>query len=580
MEILKIQDLEFTYPSAKQKAIRPISFTVNEGDFIVCCGKSGCGKTTLLRLLKKELNPCGLKSGHIFYYGRDLDSDIGKHTANEIGYVLQNPDNQIVTDKVWHELAFGLENMGLPNQVILQRIAEITNYFGIHTWYHKNTSELSGGQKQLLNLAAVMVMQPKIIILDEPTSQLDPISATEFIGTIHKLNEELGLTVIISEHHLEEVFPVATKVMVLDDGNLIAFEKPREILEALNKPKYQDLICGLPSAVRIFHGSNEDMQKKKCPLTVKEGKEFLNKTIDKNYIREQSKIIQQSHLGSGQKQNIEEQNIEKQNIAIELKKVWFRYESKLPDILEDVSLKIYENEIFTIIGGNGSGKTTLLNVISGVNYAYSGKIVIKEKNIKKYKNSELYKKCIAYLPQNPQSVFLKKTLMEDYLELKSVVGKDVETLVKEIHRIAKTLHIEELLNRHPYDLSGGEQQKAAFAKILLLEPRIILLDEPTKGIDAYAKKEMILILKTLCSQGITIVMVTHDIEFAAQVSDRCGLFFDKRLVAVDKAQNLFAENTYYTTVASRIARDVFPTAITCETVIERIKECKYEANNK
>lgn len=215
MALLQIENLSFRYPKSERLALDSVTLNIHAGDFVVVCGESGCGKTTLLKLLKRELAPAGEKNGSISYnelLQEELDPRVSAH---EIGYVLQNPDNQIVTDKVWHELAFGLENLGIPTQVIRRRVGEMASYFGIQDWFRRNTDELSGGQKQLLNLAAVMVMQPKILILDEPTSQLDPIAAADFIATLQKLNRELGLTILLVEHRLEEVFPIADKVLFM-----------------------------------------------------------------------------------------------------------------------------------------------------------------------------------------------------------------------------------------------------------------------------------------------------------------------------------------------------------------------------
>ncbi len=559
MELLKVENLSFTYPrqsgdtSPEKEALHQVSFQIQEGDFVVVCGESGCGKTTLLRMLKRELVPAGQKQGAIFFSGREQSELSDREAACEIGFVLQNPENQTVTDKVWHELAFGLENMGIPTPVIRRRVAEMACFFGIDDWFRKKTSQLSGGEKQLLNLASVMAMQPRLLILDEPTSQLDPIAASDFINTLVKINKELGLTILLTEHRLEDVFPVADQVMVMEKGQLLYMGSPREVGKNLKQAKKNHkMLLGLPSAVRIYQGLDEI--EVSCPLTVREGRNFIREEYDNRIIRIERK--QEAIIGE---------------IAMRMKEVCFRYEKDTPDVLENVELTVYKGEILSLLGGNGAGKTTLLSVISGANIPYKGKIEIFGKRLKKYKGKELYVKNLVSLPQNPQTVFLKMTVREDYEELRNVLEYSKEEMKKAITEVAKRLEISHLLDRHPYDLSGGEQQKAAIGKVLLLQPKFLLLDEPTKGIDAWAKRQLGILLGELKQQGITILMVTHDVEFAAEVSDRCGLFFDHQVVSVDKPEEFFCNNNYYTTAANRISRQQYENAITCEEVIALCK---------
>lgn len=559
MELLKVENLSFTYPrqsgdtSPEKEALHQVSFQIQEGDFVVVCGESGCGKTTLLRMLKRELAPAGQKQGAIFFSGREQSELSDREAACEIGFVLQNPENQTVTDKVWHELAFGLENMGIPTPVIRRRVAEMACFFGIDDWFRKKTSQLSGGQKQLLNLASVMAMQPRLLILDEPTSQLDPIAASDFINTLVKINKELGLTILLTEHRLEDVFPVADQVMVMEKGQLLYMGSPREVGKNLKQAKENHkMLLGLPSAVRIYQGLDEI--EVSCPLNVREGRNFIREEYDNRITRIERK--QEAIIGE---------------IAMRMKEVCFRYEKDTPDVLENVELTVYKGEILSLLGGNGAGKTTLLSVISGANIAYKGKIEIFGKRLKKYKGKELYVRNLVSLPQNPQTVFLKMTVREDYEELRNVLEYSKEEMQKAITEVSKRLEISHLLDRHPYDLSGGEQQKAAIGKVLLLQPKFLLLDEPTKGIDAWAKKQLGILLGELKQQGITILMVTHDVEFAAEVSDRCGLFFDHQVVSVDKPEEFFCNNNYYTTAANRISRQQYENAITCEEVIALCK---------
>lgn len=547
MEILSIKDLTFSYPNKENFALQNVNLSINSGDFVVVCGQSGSGKTTLLRMLKKEIAPYGEKQGAVYYKGEDVEKLDDKISAQKIGFVFQKPDQQIVTDKVWHELAFGLESLGYDSDYIRLRVGEMANYFGITSLFRKKTTELSGGQKQLMNLASVMAMSPDVIILDEPTSQLDPITANDFITTLKKINDELGLTVIIIEHRLQEVFPIADKVAVMEDGKVICYDTPRNVCEKLsNHPMSQ----GFPSAVRIWQKSGS---KGECPLTVKEGRNFINSNFSERKLPLRNTIPNTEDI-------------------ITLKDVFFRYEKGGNDILSGTNLSIKKGEHFCILGGNGSGKTTTLKILAGLLKPYRGKVIIDNNKMTKKTTADFNRLGVAMLPQNPESVFLKSRVIDDYTELCKIKGIGKSDYEDKINLVAEKLGIKDLLENHPYDLSGGEIQKCALGKVLISEPKILLLDEPTKGVDAYSKIALSKILQEIKSDGVTIITVTHDVEFASIVADRCGLFFDGEVLSSLVPQEFFSKNNFYTTASSRISRDKFANAVTVDDVVSLIKE--------
>lgn len=532
MEIITVKNLNFKYPLENKLAIKNISFSINEGDFVTLCGPTGCGKSTLLRLLKKELTPVGEQSGEIYINNQNIKELSLKSSTETVGFVLQNPNQQIVTDKVWHELAFGLENLNIPQKSITRRVAEMASYFGIESWYDKNVNELSGGQKQLLNLASVMVMNPKVLILDEPTAQLDPIAASNFIATLKKINNDFSLTIIIVEHRLEEIIPISNKLLILNNGQLIHNGYPRDIIKNVNNNL--ELMNLLPTSTRLFYLLNG---KGVCPLTVKEGRLFIENNF-KNDIKQMNAPVYTHSL----------------NTALELKNIYFRYQKNSVDVLQELNLQVYEQEIFCIVGGNGSGKSTALKVASGLLKPYSGVVKVFNKKLKDYNNNSLYKNCLTLLPQDVQTVFLKNTVKEE-----------LEEISKNINNIP--FDISYLYDKHPYDLSGGEQQLVALTKVLLTNPKIILMDEPTKGLDANWKKNIINIIKQLKNKGVTIIIVTHDIEFAALCADRCALFFRGNIVSTGETNMFFSENRFYTTTAARMTEGIFNNTITVEDIV-------------
>lgn len=552
METIQFRNVSFSYPGTERKALDGITLSIEKSDFVVLCGKSGCGKSTLLKHLKKNLMPYGNLEGEILYGQDNITQLDDRVNASEIGFVQQNPDNQIVTDKVWHELAFGLESLGFKNASIKRRVAEMASFFDIQTWYRKNVSELSGGQKQLLNLASIMVMQPKVLILDEPTSQLDPIAASDFLHTIQKINRELGTTIIISEHRLEEVFPMADKVIVMDEGRVSAYDTPRNVGKLLsNAQKRHPMFYGLPSVMKIFE---ELKSVGECPLTIREGRLWLEK------------VLPEKADYCAYDEELSAAEIEKNESIIKINDVWFRYDKDADDILRGVNIEVEKGEMFCLLGGNGVGKSTTLKTICGILKPYRGVITVDGIKVKKSATKELFDHRLGMLPQNPQALFTEITVEEELFEALYYIKIKHEEKLKKIDELLELLELSHLRKSHPYDLSGGEQQRLALGKILLLEPKVLLLDEPTKGLDPFFKKTLGSLFKNLKDQGVTLFIVSHDIEFCAEHADRCALFFDGDIVSVGNPREFFSGNNFYTTISNRLAREWFPEAITYEEV--------------
>lgn len=527
MELLAIKDMSFRYAGSDSAAISGVSFSVERGDFLAVCGATGSGKSTLLRLIKRELAPRGKAEGEILFCGKPLCELDDRKAAQKIGYVAQRPEEQIVTDRVWHELAFGLENLGLPTGVIRRRVAETACFFGIEEWFDKSTDELSGGQKQLLSLASVMVMQPELLLLDEPTARLDPIASGDFINAVERLNRELSLTVIMISHCLEDVLPVANRVLALEGGRVAEYGETRK---AVGKIKNIPSLAGaLPAAARLYSRLGADCE---CPLTVREGRDLI-----------------EHNFGSSVRALPPEEYVHSKNVALEFSGVYFRYSREQEDVLRGLELKVYENEIFCLLGGNGSGKSTALAAAAGLIKPYAGNIRVFGKKVtdREFARAGL----LTLLPQDVQTVFLKSTVRAELADANVTEG-------------ALTQELDCLMDRHPYDLSGGQQQLLALAKALAARPRLLLLDEPTRGLDAGAKAEFVSVLRKLRDGGMTVVLVTHDAELAAEISDRCALFFRGEIIADDVPRRFFSGNSFYTTAANRICRGYYDLVATVD----------------
>lgn len=539
--VLKIEDFSFKYNGSSTYSLKNCNVEIESGGIYTICGKSGCGKTTLLRNIKREVCPSGDKQGKIIYNGYDIvdiDSDI---SVRDIGFISQNPSSQIVCDTVISELAFGLENMGESHSEIHSKLAEISSYFGLSKILDDKIETLSGGQKQLLNLASVMVMQPKLLLLDEPMSQLDPIASKSFLSALKQVNEELGITILISEHSLEEVLPICDGVIFMDMGEIIFTGTPNNFFEYLLDKKEQYFLKCIPTATRLFLECSNMENTKKVPILVKEGRDWLNKYIDKNYI-EKTKTISEEEILE-----------DTQNPEIIFKEVWFGYEKKKP-ILHDLSFTINRGKIYSILGANGSGKTTLLNLISGFIKPNYGKIKYSSKNI-------------GLLFQDIKGTFCFESVEKE-------LGYAGQSDINLIESCAEQFNLKGILKSHPYDISGGEQQRLALAKVMMNKPDILLLDEPTKGMDLESKTFLGNKIRNISNQGTTVVIVTHDLEFSALYTDFCSMLFNGGISSAENVKDFFSHNNYYTTNSVRITKGIVPVKTTCEELIEWIKKQK------
>lgn len=590
--IIQIRDLTFAYAAGDEPVLSDINIDIGSGEFVIIMGSSGSGKTTLLKMLKRNMIPAGRYSGRVYIYGKEADKLTDRENAAGIGYVSQDPDNQIVTDKVWHELAFGLENLGMDNVTIRKKVAEMSEYFGITGWYDREVSKLSGGQKQILNLASVMVMQPGILLLDEPTANLDPLAAIRFLDVVKRINQELGVTVVMVEHNLEHIYADADRIIAIDKGRVAANSSPKKAAADIIAAG-SFLIEGLPVASRLYSGYNKkngnsvvsynnvniDSNNKdnhilldEIPLTVKEGRRWYvnyKKVYGKDIIKDKDKINNfagkgiindkvikkdvleednitgnknKKRIGFIKKNNLENKSSRKntdniENTVCQLKNVSYSYNKKLPYIIDGVDVSFKEGRITAILGGNGAGKSTMLKLIAGIIKPVRGKIISNKR--------------IIMLPQDPKAVFTEVSVEEELAEVLMDKGNGIynnmpmEDKREIVEQIIEEFGLNDIRKNNPYDISGGQQEKLAIAKVLLLKPEVLLLDEPTNGLDPYFKKTLGKLLKKINADGVTIIIVSHDLEFVDSFCDDVIMLFDRKVAAQDSTHKFLRDNMFY-----------------------------------
>lgn len=606
MALIEYKNFCFRYALAEQETLHNINIKIDKGEMVLVTGASGCGKTTLLSMIKKSIMPNGESSGMVTYKGEDIKNI----AAFQIGYVGQYPQDQIVTDKVWHEIAFGLENLGYENVDIRKKTAETAEYFGMSKWYRMDTFKLSGGQKQLLNLASIMAMNPEVLVLDEPTAQLDPIAAQKFIDMLVRLNRELGITILISEHRTEQLFSICDKIITMKEGSVVYQGTPVQVALSIIKDSQDSKT--LPTAAKIYYYVNASLADKEqihfkqsewnhseqCPLTVREGRnwidtiyndakqwvqknennskykeDFKGNELYKDYLEKEDlkkkdwKKRAPYHLIQNEKSVYKQNNAEIKNkieYSIHIQDVSYCYGKKEDLVVENLNLDVAKGQFLAITGGNGAGKTTILKLISGVLKPVLGKI-------------KVYGKCI-FVSQNPKAMFTEISVEEELAEVLSdsqnqwTKKMSREDKIKEVEKMLEKTRLDKVRKYHPYDISGGQQQKLAIAKGLLFKPDILLLDEPTKGLDPSFKEELGTYIQHLIeTQKLTVVMVSHDLDFCAEYASECALMFDRSIVSKADAVTFFEQNNYYTTAATKIASGYIKSAVTYRQVGEKLK---------
>lgn len=525
---IEVRGLSFAYPGAEVPVFEGLDWRVPQGTFALLVGGTGSGKSTLLSLLKPEISPAGECSGELRMLGESVaDMDV-RASAERVGYVFQDPENQIVCETVWHEMAFGLENLGMSRDEMRRRVAETSYFFGVEDWLHRDTDTLSGGRKQLLSLAAVLALRPRVLLLDEPTSQLDPVAEKNFLHALFRVNRELGCTVVVATHQPRSMLEYATCAYRIEGGRVyevadIASLGHREELfsgevpgwggswrakngvfcSASGRPGYLDPRVGAPGA-------------KKRPKSDKSA-EFEAQILSQDDSGAPScaggcRILPKMHAGS----------------ATTLAGGWFRYDRASGWVLRGLDASFSAGAVHAVVGGNGCGKSTMLSVLAKTVKLQRG-------------HMERGAASAALLPQNPKALLVAETVREELMEWASTCGYD-EAMARER---ATSLGLSGLDGRHPYDLSGGQRQLLALAKLLLIGPELLLLDEPTKGLDLASRRIIARALRDHAEASGTVIMATHDLDFAEQVADDIAMMFDGEIACMEPPADFFADNVFY-----------------------------------
>ncbi len=465
MPAIEVRSLSFAYPGADAAVLEGLDWSVPQGAFALLVGGTGSGKSTLLSLLKPEIAPAGERTGDARVLGENVaDMDV-RASAERVGYVFQDPENQIVCETVWHEMAFGLENLGVSCDEMRRRVAETSYFFGLEDWLHRDTDTLSGGRKQLLSLAAVLALRSRVLLLDEPTSQLDPIAEKNFLHALFRVNRELGCTVVVATHQPRPMLEYATCAYRIEGGRV------RDVADLASLGSREGLLA--LDFCRPAQGAGTS-----AAAAIREG--------------------------------------------------WFRYDRTGGWVLRGLDVTFSAGAVHMVVGGNGCGKSTMLSVLAKTAKLQRGRMVRGTASA-------------ALLPQNPKALLVAETVRDELMEWASACGYGEAAAQEQTARLG----LVGLEARHPYDLSGGQRQLLALAKLLLIGPELLLLDEPTKGLDLASRCIIARALREHAQAGGTVVIATHDLDFAEQVSDDVAMMFDGEIACMEPPADFFADNVFY-----------------------------------
>ena len=528
MPAIEVRSLSFAYPGADAAVLEGLDWSVPQGAFALLVGGTGSGKSTLLSLLKPEIAPAGERTGDARVLGENVaDMDV-RASAERVGYVFQDPENQIVCETVWHEMAFGLENLGVSRDEMRRRVAETSYFFGLEDWLHRDTDTLSGGRKQLLSLAAVLALRPRVLLLDEPTSQLDPVAEKNFLHALFRVNRELGCTVVVATHQPRPMLEYATRAYRIEGGCIC---KVADIASLGHREElFSGEVSGWGASRRAKNGVFSSASGQLGSLGPRGGAPGAKKGLKSGKSAEfEVQILSQddsgvpSRVGGGR-------ILQKMHggSATTLSEGWFRYDRAAGWVLRGLDVTFSAGAVHAIVGGNGCGKSTMLSVLAKTAKLQRGRMVRGAVSA-------------ALLPQNPKALLVAETVRDELMEWASTCGYD-ENLARER---AAQLGLDGLETHHPYDLSGGQRQLLALAKLLLIGPELLLLDEPTKGLDLESRRIIARALRDHVKAGGTVIMATHDLDFAEQVADDVAMMFDGEIACMEPPAEFFADNVFY-----------------------------------
>jgi energy-coupling factor transport system ATP-binding protein len=523
--------------------LRDLSLHIDEGELVLVVGTSGAGKSTFLRCLNGLIPHFygGQLSGRVRVARRDPVALGPQGMAHTVGMVFQDPETQFVADQVEDELVFGMENQALPPALMRKRVEEVLDQLTIAHLRGRRLSTLSGGEKQRVAIAAVLTMNPEVLVLDEPTSQLDPQSAEEVLVAIRRLNEDLGLTVILAEHRLERVVQFVDRVLYLPgDGSQALLDEPRAVMAAID--------INPPLAAL---GKARGWQP--LPLTVKQARRFVPRD-QRSLAVERSVAAESATLAASDGEKVG-QPVAAGAPLVSVDNVSFSYDGH--EALRSVSLALRPGEVVALMGRNGSGKSTLIRLLAGLSKPFRGsvRLAIAQQGSIDTRSAALddIVRVVGYVPQNPGALLFKDTVLEELAFTRQ--GHKLPPDPAADRALLARLGLAEQAERYPRDLSTGQRQRVALAAILVAEPQVLLLDEPTRGLDYAQKEALTAILRELRRQGRAILLATHDVELVARSADRVLLLGEGQVVVDGPTRQVMTGSLVFASQINKLYRD-------------------------